>query len=179
VDGFGSVLVKGSLIGNATNPAIISARGQAVPTPTADVAIGRLEVRGRAEFAQVLAGYDGSGNSVNADAQVGAVTVGGDWVASSLAAGATPGPNGFFGDGDDAKIAGAGVKDDPGLFSRIASVTIGGQIVGTVGGAGHYGIVAENIGAVSVGGTVLPLSPGPHNDNLPVGITDDFDAHEV
>jgi hypothetical protein len=175
----GAVLVRGSLLGNAGNPVIISARGQAVPAGAADVAIGRLTVLGRVEFGLVRAGVDASGTARNADAQVGPVVVGGDWVASSIAAGAVPGANGFFGDADDARMAGVLVKDDPLVASRIASLTVGGRVTGTAGGADHYGLVAEVVGAVTVEGTALPLTAGPGNDDVPVGVTGDFRVNEI
>jgi hypothetical protein len=168
-DDLGPVLIKGNVFGNPTNPAIISA-GRAM---------AGLTVLGAVDFAQVLAGVDRTGVPVDADAQVGPVSVGGDWIASSLAAGAGPGPDGFFGDGDDARLSGAGVTDDPGLSSRIAGVTIGGQVLGTAGGADHFGIVAEEVTAVSVGGVALALSAGPHNDDLAVGPTGDVAVREL
>jgi hypothetical protein len=168
----------GNLAGNDTNPAILSARGKADSTATTDVAIGRLIVRGKVELAQILAGFDLNGVAVNADAQIGPVRVGGDWVASSIAAGAVPGDDGFFGDGDsgEGKMSG-GVKDVFGVTSRIASVTIAGQALGTAGDEDFYGIVAEEVGAVTVGGMSLPLTPG--KDDLLVGSTDDFKVYEV
>jgi hypothetical protein len=175
----GTVFIRGSLIGTPTNPAVISARGSAAPTGTTDMAIGRLTVLGRVEFAQILVGVNSIGDAVNADAQIGAVTVGGDWAASSLAVGAVAGPDGFFGNADDAKMSGSVVKDDPQVFSKIASVTIAGQVLGTTGGADHFGIVAERIGAGPVGGTMLRLHAGMNNDDLPIGITGDFAVHEI
>ena len=173
----GAVVIKGSVLGNGNHPAIISARGSATPTAASDLAIQTLRVLGRVEFAQILAGVDVSGTAVNADAQIGAVTVGGDWVASSLAAGAVPG-NGYFGDADDARLSGAGVKDEAGLSSRIASVAIGGQALGTLGAGDHFGIVAEEVAVVTVGMS-LALGPGSGNDTVPVGITGDFRVNEV
>jgi hypothetical protein len=174
----GAVLIKGSIVGNADHPAVISARGQAVPTATADVAIGSLRVLGRVEFGLILAGVDRFGIPRNADAQVGAVSVGGDWVASSLAAGVLS-TNGNFGDGDDARMSGPDVKDRAGLLSRIASLTIGGQALGNIAGGHHFGVVAEVVAAMAVGDTPLPLNPGPGNDNFFVGISGDFTVNEV
>jgi hypothetical protein len=181
-DDIGTVLIKGSLIGNPTNPALISARGSATPTTTGDVAIGRLTVLGRAEFANILAGVSpGTGGSVpaDADAQIGVVTVGGDWIASSLVAGAVAGGDGYFGDADDARMAGSGVKDDPLLVSSIARLSVGGQVVGTIAAGDYFGIVAEAIGAVTIHGSALPLVAGPHNDDLSLGPTADFSVHEL
>ena len=83
-----------------------------------------------------------------------------------------------IGNGDDAKMSG-GVTDSAGISSKIASVTIGGQALGTVGGADFFGIVAENVGAVKIGGTPLVLTLGISNDDFFVGITGDFKVREV
>ena len=166
-------------MGNSTNPAVISARGQAAPTGTSDIAIGRIRVLGRVEFGQIVAGVDPAGVAPNADAQIGTVFVGGDWVASSIAAGATGGSNGVFGDPDDAKISGPGVKDEAGIFSRIRSLFIAGQALGTVGGTDHFGVVAEKVSAVTIGGAVFAITIGNGNDDIAVGITGDFRVNEI
>jgi len=176
-DDLGTVSI-GNIIGNTTNLAIIAARGSAAPTATSDVAIASLRVKGRVEFAQILAGFDRDRVPVNADAQIGAVTIGGDWIASSLAAGAVP-TNAFFGDADDAKMSGGGVKDVATVSSKIASLTIGGQALGTGIAGDHYGIVAENVGALKIGGTTIPLLVGVSNDDLLLGISGDFKINEI
>jgi hypothetical protein len=190
-DDIGAVLIKGSVLGNGTNKAIISARGSATPTATADVAIGSLRVLGRIELGNILAGFDASGIARNADAQIGAVNIGGDWIASNIVAGAVnlgadnlPGGVGLaadnvnFGDAHDFKMTGM-VKDDSLVFSRIASVTIGGQMMGTISISDHFGVVAENIGAVRIGGTLLGLAAGKSNDDFLVGLTSDLRVNEV
>src|SRR5439155_857241 len=89
----GRGVFAGSIVGNAGDgtpgnfsPVIITARGQALYSPGIDLAIGHLTVGGRVEFANILAGYQTDMGSVNGDAQIGAVKVGGDWVASNLVA---------------------------------------------------------------------------------------------
>src|SRR5262249_50422626 len=118
----------------------------------------------------------------NADAQIGSVFVGGNWTASSIAAGVDP-TNGSFGDADDAKLSdNTGLfppRDRAGVSSRIGRVTIVGQVTGTGGGPAHYGIVAENVGAVPVAGARLTLAAGNGNDDLAVGTTGDFRVHEI
>lgn len=179
VDGdIASLMVKGSLRGNATNPAIITAVGSAVPSATTDVAIGRLTVLGRAEFAKIIVGVDSTDAFVNADAQIGAVSVRGDWIASSIVAGVVS-TNGFFGDGDDVKIAGVDVKDEDSITSKIGSVTIGGQILGSLAGGDHFGIVAEVVGAVKVGDFSITLAKTDIPDDFSVGATSDFRIKEV
>jgi hypothetical protein len=49
----GSLTVKGSLIGNFTTPVVISARGQAVQGATTDLAIGKIHIGGRVDFANI------------------------------------------------------------------------------------------------------------------------------
>lgn len=168
-----SVTIKGSLIGTATQNAIISAQVRSGGTPnTPNLAIGKLSIGGRVEFAEILAGYDGT-DAENGDAQIGSVTVGGDWIASSIAAGVLRGVDGFFGTADDTQIA---LDNSANLHSRIGSVMIKGQALGTVGGADHFGIVSESIGSVKVGASAETLTAGV--DAVPLGATDDFIARE-
>lgn len=152
----GSVTVRGSLIGN-TNPdgnmpVIISARGREFPVPGSDLAIGKVTIGRRVENARILAGYNPGLTSdptpVNADAQIGSVTVGGDWVASSIVAGAVAGADNQFGSDDDFRISGPGTTNNPSIDSKIGSITIKGLVIGTPGGGSdHFGFVAQQIGA--------------------------------
>jgi hypothetical protein len=174
----GTVKVAGSLVGTAANPVTIAGRGLAAlaATATADVAIKSLSVGGRAEFARILAGYSFDLAPVDVDAQVGSITVGGDWVASSVAAGAVDGGNGF-GNVLDARITDA--TDDPDIVSRIGVVVIKGQAVGTAAAGDHFGFVAEQVASLKVGGTTIPLTPGSNNDDAPVGATGDLRVREL
>ena len=181
----GSLTVKGSLIGNVTaegaSPVIISASGQAaLPGAKTDLAIGRVSIGGSVEFTNILAGYDRWLSALNGDAQIGAVTVGGDWVAGNLVAGAKNAASGNtkFGDINDASI-GAGSAS---IIAKIASITIGGQLFGTpnsVSNTDHFGFVAEQIGAVKIGGSAIALTAGAHNDNRFAGHTTDVNIHEI
>jgi hypothetical protein len=189
----GPVTVRGSLVGNPTfttlvnnmdvttfgTLVIISAEGKAGPSPSAttDLAIASLTVGGRVEFADILAGYNVVLNPMNGDAQIGAVTVGADWIASNLVAGVMA-TNDYFGDADDAVIPGSSAT----LSSKIASIKIGGQVLGTPASVepnDHYGFVAEAIGSLKVGGSSIPLKTGLNNDDLHVGATGDIELREV
>ena len=114
----GSVAVGGGLFGSALHPVAIFARGQTSPSGPTDVAIGNVTVNGSVEFARILGGFASIDQVLNADAQIGSVKVGGDWVASSISAGIASG-NAFFGDGDDELATGASVKDDANVVSKI------------------------------------------------------------
>lgn len=131
-----------------------------------DLAIAKLTVGGRVDHALIEAGVPrvvfaafGLSSGTNADAQIGAITVGGSWIASSVAAG-TAATDTLYGDANDAKLIGAGVRDQANHFSKIASITIAGQVLGTPTAGDNFGFVAQQIGSVKVGGTMVPLTTG-------------------
>src|SRR5205823_3138388 len=120
----------GTVSANGEGRPLISAGGQAMPGPTQDLAIGKITVGGRVERADILAGYvftpQHFAGAVNGDASIGAVKIGAGWAASNLVAGVAAGI-GKFGDADDTVISGG----NAGLTATIASIVIGGQVVGT------------------------------------------------
>jgi hypothetical protein len=175
----GTLAIQGSLLGNATNDALITAGGSAHSTFTTDLAIGKLTVAGGAYRALVHVGVGITGKGVDADASIGSVKVGGDWYASSLAAGADAGSDGYFGDSDDKRITGILVKDVSTTLSRIGSLTVAGQVKGTVGGNDFYGIVAEAVGTVTIVGAKVAHLAGPHNDVIDLGATGDVRIREL
>jgi hypothetical protein len=195
-DNIGSVAILGSVIGHndagfQATPAIIAARGQVTPSAKADLAIGRITVGGRVDFARILAGYDENLAPLNEDAQIGVVKVGGDWVASSIAAGTinlgeddAPGGTGddadnvIFGNSHDAKITEAG--NDAGIVSRIGSIIIRGQVFGTQVTLDRYGFVAEEVAVFKVGSLKAPLTAGASNDGfIEIGPFNDVRIHEI
>jgi hypothetical protein len=186
---FGEFVVRGSLIGNRVGDGQdvrIQARGAMPLGGTTDSAFKSIVIGGRVEYARILAGYSGGtgvggDGGVNADAQIGSVTVGGDWIASDLAAGATDGGDGF-GNFNDDPLSGMTVKDFDLVVSRIGSIVIKGQAMGTiaaVNAADRYGFVAQQIGSLKIGSTVFSLDPGIANDGFDVGVTADLRVREV
>lgn len=181
----GAITIKGSLHGNATNPVLITAQGQLIPGAKSDVAIKSLSVGGNVDYAEILAGYDISGTpeGTNADAQIGAVSVNGDWTASSLIAGAQDNGDAthddFFGNGDDTKIV--GVTDTSERISKIARILIKGEALASVSGSDHFGFVAQHIGSLKVNGSTIALTPGESNDvtGIAIDATDDLRVREV
>jgi hypothetical protein len=71
---------------------------------------------------QVLAGYETSLNPINGNAQIGTVSVVGDWIGSDLVAGVEDGGAADFGDAGDT-INGGGAS-----IAKIASIVIGGIV---------------------------------------------------
>jgi hypothetical protein len=110
------------------------------------------------------------------------VKVAGDWTASTVAAGVDPGVDQRFATADD-----VAAKSPPSeLFSRIASITIGGQVRGTPAANDHFGFVAQEIGSLSIDGKKFPLTSGPSNDNVgsekakfELGSTGDVTVREI
>jgi len=173
-----SLTVRGSLNGTADSgagavPVVISARGQATPKGAKDLAIGSLSIGGDVFLAKILAGYDPALVPLNGDAQIGKVSVVGDWSESSLVAGVknAASTNVFFGDGNDASI-GAG---NAGTTASIASITIGGVISGRAGTGDHFGFAAQKIAKFTLGGLKIPLGASPFTRDI--GTAGDVSIH--
>ena len=83
---------------------------------------------------------------------------------------------GFFGNADNNE----GLTQGGGgaIVSKIASVTIAGEALGTVEKGDHFGIEAEQIGSFKVGKAKLPLTAAP-NEFFDVAITDDLTVRET
>jgi hypothetical protein len=186
----GSITV-GSLVGNATNPAIISAVGKAnlASNATSDLTIGTLTVKGAVAYADILAGYstdtqNGSkplGTGVNADAQIGTVIIEGNFTATNIVAGVGPGSTGF-GTSGSSQLSGPGVSDMTSIISKISKVIIDGSVTPTSGTTDSYGIAAQYVVSASVDGAPVTLIAGPDNNTfaahadqqLPTGTGDVF-----
>jgi len=87
----------------------------------------------------------------NSKATIGTITVNGDVIFASIAAGIMPGGNKMFGDGDDQR------NTWPGVPGTIRTITVKG-LVWPCHSADHYGIVAHGtIGAITVVGFKVSL----------------------
>jgi len=141
--------------------------------------VGKLTVKGDVDGSEILAGYNEKQEGVNADAQIGTINIAGVLRASNLVAGAGRGADGIFGTADD-QLIGSG---RPGVIASIARIVLGG-VEGTGATGDGFGIVAEEIGKLKIGGTPVRLAPDARNDLTPIpllpdGSTDDFYAREV
>ena len=179
-DSLSTVTIAGAVLGNATTPVVISGVGQAVKTAT-DLAIKGVTIGGTVERALIQGGYDTDGLAANGDAQIGAIKVGGDLLATSIVAGIQS-TDAFFGNFD--KVIATG--DTPAIISKIASLTVGGQIAGTVDpgppatkSVDMFGLEAQFIGAIKTGAVNLPLKAGPFLDDFRLSQTTLRDVHIV
>ena len=161
----GSLEIRGNMLGNTTNTAFISAYGQKSPPINSDVAIGTVRILGAMEYGFIYAGIGMAGQK-NADAQIGTVFVGGDWLASDAVAGAAAGLDGDFGTQDDGKLSGPLTKDLPAVYSQINRFTVAGQLISTDFTSDNFGVVAESVNNLNLGGEIIPMLAGRHNDLL-------------
>ena len=61
----------------------------------------------------------------------------------------------------------------------VGHIVINGTVAGTAGGTDHFGFTAQRIGAFKSGGVATALTPGPGNNDKPLGTTGDVRIHEV
>lgn len=162
------LVIKGSIVGNqqpdGTTLVTISARGQATPGTTSDIAIGSLQVGGRVELANILAGFDQDDpvtSGSNGNASIGTVKVGGNWIASNLTAGIQDGGDPGFGTEDDVIInIPPGAATDA-IIARIASIAIKGLVIGTPAtDTTNFGFTAQQIGSFKSLGFTASLTSG-------------------
>ncbi|HZJ17758.1 MAG TPA: integrin alpha, partial [Chthoniobacteraceae bacterium] len=162
--------IKGDILGDAAHRVEISANG--IPQPATNgqaKAIKTLTLGGNVEHAHLSVG-----GKFNADAQLGKIIVKGNWLATDLTAGVSAGTGGYFGDANDALIPGGNA-----IVSRIAAITIKGAILATPGTGDVYGIVAQKISSLKVGGFPILLTPGASNDLTPLSPGPDLRVREV
>jgi hypothetical protein len=181
---FGNVTIMGSTVGNDSNPVVLSAAFSS----NREIVFKSIRIGGSAIETNILAGYDTAGMPVNADAQIGPVTVGRDWIASNLVAGVFAGADTVFGTADDKLInpvdnPGA-FPNNPALVSTIGMVKIGCQAQGEPGlVVGQYGIVATKIAKIVTAGRTYAFTTAPGDDLFRIGstggATGDFFAREI
>jgi hypothetical protein len=175
-ENIGSIVLQSGVTGTQSSPVFITALGiKHVPHgTTTNVSINSINLTGNAEFLSVLAGYTTNLAAKNASAQINSVDVSGTAEGLSVVAGAKAGKDHLFGTQDDKKIGRSSI------LSQISSVVISGNTITSPDTADHYGIVAAEVTSVSVNGSALSLTSGPHNDqNVSVGAAADITVEEI
>jgi hypothetical protein len=160
-------------IGGDLDNSLFALSGGPVTGQKPATALKSLTVGGDLDHTQILVGASVFGG--NADVAIGKVLVKGDWIASNLSAGVTAGNDGKLGTDDDQLYAGGNAS----ILSRIASVMIKGQALGTIEPGGAFAITAEQVGKVTIGKTKLSLDPAGKDKLLALGATGDFILNEV
>jgi hypothetical protein len=173
----GGILVEKTLgkltlggVDGASGPAYVIVGGPL----SGGTAIGKIAVTHSLNGARILAGYDPDLHLMNPNVRIGKITIGEDLIATDIVAG-IDGVNGVFGDADD-RVS----PDDPkpAFLSSIASLFVGGMAAGTEGGTDQFGILAERISVVQVGGVILPLGKNTVDD-LQLGTFGDYRLREI
>lgn len=167
-----------SIAGDATG--LIAAGGKASPqTATEALAIKSVSIGGTADHLAILAGHDftAAAQPDHGSVQIGPVKIAGNLYASNIAAGVSAGADGLYGTADDTAYTGGNS-----ILSRIASITVAGNADGTAyntpgGQFDHFGIVAQQIAAMTIGGKPIGLTAG--HDDLSIGTAGDYEVREI
>jgi hypothetical protein len=157
----GVVKIAGDATGTPAVPATLVARGAFKPGAT-DIAIGGVQIGGRAEFLNILAGFDETTlvisqqihPAVNGNAQIKCVRIGGTAMGVNIVAGVLPGQDGKFGTQDDAAFGDVIDVTDP----LIGKVTVVGQWLATDATDDSYLVTADRVLKASVNGASVTLS---------------------
>lgn len=157
----GPVRIMGDVIGTVGSGgdrtfAGISAGGQVRigNGSTRDVAISSVEVGGDMVLGQILGGYIYYA-AINADAQIGHITVEGDWIGSEVRAGVVPSSDA----GGYEVVSGVFVRDRPGVISSIGEILIKGRVLASEAAPEvRSGFAAQQIISFRADGSSLPLT---------------------
>jgi hypothetical protein len=151
-------------VGGSIKNSGIGVQGESSPADLlAAQTIGEIIVKGRMEFSSISAG-----SQSHPDVQVGRISVGANWIASSVSVGNIVNTGGIL------TIHPGG---DPAILASIASIVIKGHVLGTVGRNDQFGFFAEKIVAFESGNAALPLTDGA--DTFNVGITFDTTVRDL
>jgi hypothetical protein len=166
----GSVTVGGDLAGATISSAgalgSVKITGLLIDSSITTVgSIASVTVGKSVNGSQILAGA--AAVSVSA-VNIGAIKVGGDWIASNVSAGVR-GSAGNFGEATDTLLAAS---------SKITSISIAGIVSGSAGPNSHFGFDAETIGSFADHGTKLKL-PTSTPANIPLDLILDDVAIEL
>jgi hypothetical protein len=99
------------------------------------------------------------------------IAVGGNWVASSVAADVSAGTDNMYGTADDRLLF-------PATLAAIKSVKIKGSVVGSSNTGDSYGFVARTIGSFHAANSSPALNPAGV-DSLPLGSGGDVFLREI
>lgn len=157
VNGYlGALEVGGAVVGNEDMSVWITALVNPMQSIMSNTAIKSIDITEGVEHALIVAGVISSGDPFYPAAEfarIGSITVGGDWTASSIAAGVDPGDDGY-GAGDTQMVDFWGFKKTG--LSKINNITIGGTVAGGAEGD-QYGFVAQSFGKITINGVAQQI----------------------
>lgn len=174
----GSVTVRGEIRGTLSEKVEIVAFKN--PDPATAVAIRSVTIGGSVGLLNLGAGYPlgvfpGSMTGSSPDVQIGRISIGGDWVGSSVFCGVSA-PNVAVGLGAETLLPGGQAA----IVARIGSIVIKGAVNGSTNAAQATAFLAEDIGSFSVNGAKLALKPlGAAKDRFLIGGSGNVRVYEV
>ena len=158
----GIIIIGGDATGSVEIPASIVARGALRPTTTTDIAFGTIQISGRAEFVNILAGFDETAAlitqqippGVNGNAQIKSIRIGGTAAGVNVVAGVLPGADGEFGTDDDSSYG----DFTDGIDPVVGKLTVAGQWLATEAADDAFVVTADRVLKCSVNRVRLPLT---------------------
>jgi hypothetical protein len=171
-----TMLVKGSLVGpNSNSRVLITGQGDLTKTSGTNLAIKSLTVQGSVSNAMILGGYDTTGTTKNGNggnngggAQIGTVTVLGDFFNGSIATGVSNDNTDFGNWADGTNV----LLDMNPLVASISKIVIKGAAIADT----QSGIAAEKISSLTIGGFPITIGSGAQFINP---VTPNFKAQQV
>jgi hypothetical protein len=162
-----SLTVGGSLVGNVGAGGKVNFVTLNAGASSTYGEFTKIAVNGSATHARITNGLISSDNFTSGDpgSKNGSITIGGDFMSSSISIGIGTGADGFLGTADDLLPA----PDQGVSLARIASIIIKGNAGAAPGSGDSYVIQAERIDQLIVKGAKIPLTPGNSNDNSTFG----------
>jgi len=178
----GAVKIHGSILGTPDHPVIIAADGGYFDET--DPALGNVYVGGDVKYGLFNAGDAFSYRQ--GSASIKGIVVQGNWIASSAVAGVKRGDDHMIGTGDDHLARSYFNRES---IAQIGAIIVYGKVGGTKTSGDSFGIVAEQIGFVHIGGQTFSMSDAPRSkedfiyvdtgEAGPNGARSDFTIHEV
>lgn len=170
-----TMVVKGGLQGaSSDSPVVITAQGNTAKTSGTNIALKALTIEGSVNNARILGGYDtigttkdGNGGANGGGAQMGTITILGDFLDSSIATGVDNNTNSFANWANGMNTL---LSTNP-IVASIAKIVIQGSCFA----ASQNGVAAEKISSLSVGGFLVPIAAGAQNPT----INGNFKAQQV
>lgn len=167
----GTMLVKGDILGQNSEYVNITAQGDITKTSGTNLAIKSLTVNGNMNYVNILGGYDQSGSTLDGaggndggSAQLGTITVLGNFFNSTIATGVSNDNTAVnhWADGNNVLLA---KPTGSNIVASIAKIVIKGASFANV----QNGVAAELVKSLSFGGSNVPVPAGAQNFQISGG----------
>lgn len=158
----GTMVVNGDVTGTGSQYVAITAQGDITKTKGSNLAIQSLTIKGTASYVNILGGYNtyqstlnGVGGANGGSAQLGSITVYGDFLSSSIATGVNNQDTAkdHWADGTNTLLS---KPTDSTIVASIAKIVLKGAVFASV----QNGVAAQQIKSLQIAGFNLPVGTG-------------------